>query len=295
MPPVTKNLLIINVLMFLGQLVAKRYGIELESILGLHFFMASNFRLHQFFTYMFMHASVEHIFLNMFALWMFGRLMEQVMGSKRFLYYYIICGVGAGIIQECAQWINYMAEGLNAYEGVNIGNGTVLEMDQYLNMWNTVGASGAVYGILLAFGMTFPEERMFIIPIPVPIKAKWFVLGYAVIELLSAFHNNGDHVAHMAHIGGMLFGFAMIMYWRHHPMVNSSGPNVWERIKTWWEEFRKPKMKVHTGGKHSDDMEWNYQKRERQAEVDRILDKLKKVGYENLTDEEKKTLFENNK
>lgn len=291
MPPVTKNLLIINFLMFFGAFVAKRYGIDLDDVLGLHFFLASHFRLHQFFTYMFMHAGVEHILLNMFALWMFGRIIEQVMGSKRFLTYYIICGLGAGLTQECAQYVNYLVEGLGAYEGVNVGGGTILSMSEYLNLWNTVGASGAIYGILLAFGMTFPEEKMFIIPIPVPIKAKWFVLGYAVIELLSAFSNKGDHVAHMAHLGGMLFGFAMIMYWRRRPMISSSRPSLWQRIKTWWQERQKPKMDIHIGGKHGDDLNWNYEKQQRQAEVDRILDKLKKVGYENLTEEEKKKLF----
>ena len=168
MPPVTKHLIIINLLMYLGKVVATQYGIDFDGLLGLHFFMASDFRLYQFFTYMFVHGGLEHIFFNMFAVWMFGRIMEQVMGSQRFLFYYIVCGVGAGLMQEGVQWIDFMYEGLANYDGVNVG-GSVVPMDAYLNRWTTVGASGAVYGILLSFGMTFPEERMFIIPIPIPI------------------------------------------------------------------------------------------------------------------------------
>ena len=168
-PPVTKNIIIINLLMFLGKLVAVRYGIDFDDLLGLHFFKASDFRLYQFFTYMFVHAGWEHIFFNMFAVWMFGRVMEQVMGSQKFLFYYIVCGVGAGLMQEGAQWIEFAYQGLASYDTVNVG-GMVMPMSAYLNDWTTVGASGAVYGILLSFGMTFPNERLFIIPIPVPIK-----------------------------------------------------------------------------------------------------------------------------
>lgn len=212
-PPVTKNIIIINLLMFFAKLVAVRYGIDFDDLLGLHFFKASDFRLYQFFTYMFVHAGWEHIFFNMFAVWMFGRIMEQVMGSQRFLFYYIVCGLGAGLMQEGAQWIEYAYQGLAAYDSVNV-DGMVMPMSAYLNNWTTVGASGAVYGILLSFGMTFPNERMFIIPIPVPIKAKWFVIGYAVIELLSALGHRGDNIAHMAHLGGMLFGLLLLLYWR---------------------------------------------------------------------------------
>lgn len=214
MPPITKNLIIINVLMYLAKVVAIRYGIDFDDLLGLHFFLASDFRLYQIFTYMFVHGGLEHIFFNMFAVWMFGRIMEQVMGSQRFLFYYIICGLGAGLVQEGVQYLQFLYEGLSAYDAVNIGGGMSVPMADFLNRWTTVGASGAVYGVLLSFGMTFPEERMFIIPIPVPIKAKWFVIGYAVIELMSALGNPGDGVAHMAHLGGMIFGLALILYWR---------------------------------------------------------------------------------
>lgn len=212
-PAVTKNILIINVLVFFGSIVAKGYGINLTSILGLHFFLASDFKLYQLFTYMFMHGNFQHIFFNMFAVFMFGRILEQVWGPRRFLFFYIVCGIGAGLCQEVIQYIGYATE-LSKYASVDL-NGFIMPMADYLNLMNTVGASGAVYGILLAFGMLFPNERMFIFPLPVPIKAKYFVIGYAVLELLLGISNRpGDNIAHFAHLGGMLFGFILIMYWR---------------------------------------------------------------------------------
>lgn len=212
LPPITKNLLIINVLCYFGMIVARRYGIDLDSMLGLHFFLASDFKLYQFITYMFMHANLEHIFFNMFAVWMFGRTLEQVMGPKRFLTYYMVCGIGAGIVQELVQYALYATE-LVRYDSVDIGTG-IIPMAEYLNMMRTVGASGAVYGILLAFGMMFPNSQMYVFPIPFPIKAKFFVIGYAVIELLLGLSRPGDGIAHFAHLGGMVFGLLLIMYWR---------------------------------------------------------------------------------
>ena len=212
LPPITKNLLIINVLCLFGAVVAQRRGIELDSILGLHFFLASDFKPYQLFTYMFMHANLEHIFFNMFAVWMFGRTLEMVFGSKRFFTYYLVCGIGAGIVQEVIQYVFYATE-LVRYDSVNIGV-EIVPMAEYLNFMTTVGASGAVYGVLLAFGMLFPNSQMFVFPLPFPIKAKFFVIGYAVIELFLGLGQTGDGVAHFAHLGGMIFGFLLIMYWR---------------------------------------------------------------------------------
>ena len=144
-PTVTKNLLIINVLMYMGTIVAQRYGIDLAEYLGLHFFLADNFNVAQLITYMFMHGSFTHIFFNMFAVWMFGRILEQVWGPKRFLFYYLACGIGAGLIQEIVQYVHYETV-LSAYDSVNTGY-SVIPMKEYLNMMTTVGASGAVYGI----------------------------------------------------------------------------------------------------------------------------------------------------
>ena len=211
MPTVTKNLLIINVLCFLGAMVARRYGVDLNDMLGLHFFLASDFNPAQLITYMFMHANFQHIFFNMFAVWMFGRTLEMVWGPKRFLFYYILCGIGAGLIQEGVQWVDYIVN-LSQYERVNTGI-SIISMDEYLNLLTTVGASGAVYAILLAFGMLFPNSEMFIFPLPMPIKAKYFVIGYAVLELVLGI-TGGDGIAHFAHLGGMLFGLILIIYWR---------------------------------------------------------------------------------
>lgn len=221
MPTVTKNLIIINALLFLGTLVAERYGIDLNAYLGLHFFLADKFNPAQLFTYMFMHGGWSHLFFNMFAVWMFGRVLEQVWGPKRFLFYYIVCGIGAGIVQELVQFIHYETV-LSAYATVDIGS-RIVPMAEFLNMMVTVGASGAVYAILLAFGMLFPNQELFIIPIPVPIKAKYFVIGYAVLELYLGISNNAsDNVAHFAHLGGMIFGFILIMYWRKKSRNNGT-------------------------------------------------------------------------
>ena len=167
-PTVTKNLLIINIVAFLAAQVLSMSGIDLNDIFGLHFFKASNFQIYQLVTYMFMHGNFTHIFFNMFALWMFGCVVENVWGPKKYLFYYMVCGIGAGLMQELAQFVSYSVEGLAAYSSVNMGNGMNIPMETYLNMLTTVGASGAIYAILLAFGMTFPNERMFVFPLPIP-------------------------------------------------------------------------------------------------------------------------------
>lgn len=163
----------------------------------------------------------------------------------------------------------------------------------------TIGASGCVYGILLAFGMIFPEERIFIFPLPIPIKAKWFVVGYAVIELYYATHLPGDGVAHMAHLGGMLFGFLMIRYWNSHPdsrYNRSSGQAFFDRMKSNFERRRGTNTHMHAeqGGAATDedDMAYNARKKQTQEEIDAILDKIRKSGYDSLTKEEKQRLFD---
>ena len=304
MPPVTKNLLIINVLFFAARWVAAlpAYGIDLDDVLGLHFFMASHFYFYQIFTYMFMHGSFSHLFFNMFAVWMFGRIMEQTMGSKRFLFYYLTCGLGAGLMQELVQYIHYISI---APQLANVSADT---LDAFLNRWTTVGASGAVYGILFSFGMTFPNERLFIFPLPVPIKAKYFVVGYAVIELLSAFNRPGDGVAHFAHLGGMLVGLLLLLYWRNgggssnRSHRNYYDRNYYDKSSSGFSNFRRwfskkftrkdPDIKVSYGGKYEQDFSYRQRKQEEEEELNRILDKVKKSGYTNLTDEEKKRLFD---
>lgn len=211
LPVVVKNLLIINGIMFLADVVLTRFGIDLNSILGLHFFLASGFRPYQLLTYMFMHGNFSHLFFNMFALWMFGNTLENIWGARRFLMYYLLCGLGAGLMQEGVQYIEYVTQ-LSHYQNVNIGTG-LIPMSEYLNYLTTVGASGAIYGLLLAFGMMFPNSLIYLYFV-MPIKAKWFVIGYAVIELLTGIFSSGDQVAHFAHLGGMLVGLIIILVWK---------------------------------------------------------------------------------
>ena len=213
-PVVTKNLIAINVLMFLALLAFERSGIDLNNLLGLHLFLAPDFRPYQLVTYMFMHGGFTHILFNMYAVWVFGSILERVWGSSRFLLFYIVTGVGAGLVQELVQYL-YFSMNLAQYTQVNMGGGLIVPMTEYLNLWTTVGASGAVYGILLAFAMTFPNEQLFMIPFPFPIKAKYFVMIFGALELFTGLSNSvGDNVAHFAHLGGMIFGIVLILYWR---------------------------------------------------------------------------------
>ena len=316
-PIITRNLLIINVLAFLASFVIDFGGKDLNDWGALHFFMASDFHLYQFVTYQFLHGSFTHLFFNMFALWMFGCVIENVWGPKRFIFYYIFCGIGAGICQELVQYVSYLTDPqLSALElttaiPVHTGHGIeTMMLSEYLNGWCTIGASGAVYAILLAFGMTFPNERIFIFPLPVPIKAKWFVMIYAAIELFSAAASSGDGVAHMAHIGGMLFGVMLILYWRRRPgdvfKMNSARQffDRWGKKSSHFGGFnhtgntsytRNSGFSSQTYTRPEDDMEYNARKKARQEEIDRILDKIRKSGYDSLSKEEKLRLFEASK
>ena len=307
-PPITKNLLIINVLAYLAAVVMKGSGIDFNEIFGLHFFLADNFHLYQLVTYMFMHGGVTHLFFNMFALWMFGCVIEQTWGSRRFLWYILACGVGAGLFQEAAQFVQYAVEGLAAYNMVNVG-GMIIPTSEYLNMWVTVGFSGAVYGILLGFGMTYPEERIFIFPLPVPIKGKWFVMLYAAIELFSALSTSSDGVAHIAHLGGMAVGYIIIRHWRqqYERRQRASSFNGWEtwdgyeirtreslkdKISAWWKRNMQGGKRHYNQESHYDKAEKNRKEQEEQEEMDRILEKIKRSGYDSLTDEERRKLFD---
>ena len=295
LPLVVKHLLIINILMFVAAFTFERFNIDLNNILGLHFFKASDFRIYQLFTYMFMHANFGHLFFNMFALWMFGNTLENIWGSKRFLLFYMVCGIGAGICQEVVQYIQY-ATTLSNYATVNLGN-QVVPMSTYLNMMNTVGASGAIYGLLLAFGMMFPDSRIYLYFL-FPIKAKWFVIGYAALELIMGI-GGADNVAHFAHLGGMLFGLILILYWNKHGV---NGPdfdlNKW---KGWFWKFKNrkkytPYEEVRDEPKvPRSDEDYNYQRAQKERDIDAILDKVAKNGYDSLTKEEKEFLFKNSK
>ena len=298
-PVVTKNLLLVNIIAFVATWILQLRGLDLNDLLGLHFFMAADFQVWQLLTYMFLHSGFTHILFNMFALWMFGVVIENVWGPKKFLFYYISCGVGAGIMQEIAQFFSFYFT-ISAQDPT-VGFGELFaighQLSTQLNGWTTIGASGAVYAILLAFGMMFPNERIFIFPLPIPIKAKWFVMFYVAIDLFSAMSSSGDNVAHMAHLGGMLFGYLMIRYWNNHPTAGygrSNGRQFFDRLKENFEKRSQPKMKVHKGGTNDreDDWEFNARKKQNQEEIDRILDKIRRSGYDSLTKEEKQKLFD---
>ncbi len=257
LPPVVKNLLIINGLVFLAQITAEQvFHLDLVDYLGMHYWGSSKFNPAQLVTYMFLHSTENfyHILFNMFALWMFGNTLENVWGGKRFLTYYLITGVGAALIQMLVQWIGIsgiqgdisqvmMSPSPEAFSGflTNHFPGFEPQLSQFMNAWSmnpkdptlinqasiymndllnlkmdisTIGASGAVFGILLAFGMLFPNALLYLMFIPIPIKAKWFVIGYGAIELFLGVRGSaGDNVAHFAHLGGMIFGFFLIIYW----------------------------------------------------------------------------------
>lgn len=284
LPTITKNLLIINCLMFLAQAVFEHSGIMLEQWLGLHFILAEHFYPWQFLTYIFLHGNLTHLFFNMFALWMFGRVMENVWGPKRFLLFFFVCGIGAGLIQEVVQGVKYLSDNLAHYDEVNIGS-NVISMAAYLDLWNTIGASGAVYGILLAFGLTFPEERMIIFPLPIPIPAKIFVIIYALIELFCGFGGSRDGVAHFAHLGGMFFGWLLMLYWAGKLRM----PKFENPLKRY--TIRKIINESPIDGFNTPEEEWNAKRRERELEIDHILDKVRKHGYGSLSEREKRILF----
>lgn len=312
LPPITKNLLIINVICFLAQLVGEQRGVDLSDLLGLHFVMAPDFKPWQFVSYMFLHANFTHLFFNMFSLWMFGRIVEQTMKPSRFILFYFVCGIGAAICQEVWQLVDYYTSGLSNFDYVQFVDGPRMAVGEYLNHWTTIGASGACYGVLLAFGMAFPNERIMLLLPPIPIKAKYFVVGYAAIELLSAYTSN-DNVAHFAHLGGMLFGFLLILFWRHHDRRGNKPFGGWEtwtprrsrtfseRMKDTWRKLtqRSPRMDVHKGGQRWSQRDATYKDEhlsaEQQARVDAILEKIRRNGYQSLTEEEKKLLFDKSK
>jgi len=230
LPPVVKNIILINVLMLLVDFAAKSaFGVDLTMVLGLYFPKSDQFMPVQIVTHMFMHGGFWHIFFNMYALYIFGQVLENVWGPKRFFIYYIICGLGAALTHETviASQYAHLAQSLNPDSLQKVLNeGTALfrerqlftdpDMQKLQLLLNTptVGASGAVFGILLAFGVLFPNTQLMLLFPPIPIKAKYFVLIYGGIELYMAVTQPGSNIAHAAHLGGMLFGYIMIRYWR---------------------------------------------------------------------------------
>jgi len=195
--PVVKNLIIINVIVFLGQGAFP----QLEFYFMGHYPLSPEFQPWQMVTHMFMHGGFTHLLFNMFALFVFGSALERVWGAKRFLIYYLLCGVGAFFFYE-------FTLGIDIYQQIGSFNPN-------RDLGWVVGASGSVFGLLLGFGMLFPNTQLMLLFPPIPIKAKYFVIGYGAIELMMAFKSSpGDNVAHFAHLGGMLIGYILIKKWQ---------------------------------------------------------------------------------
>lgn len=194
-PPVVKNLIIANCIIFLATYLLPSANHFLGTYGQLFWIGSPLFHIYQFFTYMFLHSGWGHLFFNMFALWMFGRRLEYELGSRRFLTYYLVCGVGAALFQMAVAWA---------------------ASETYFTM---IGASGAVMGLLMAFGVMHPNEMVFIIPIPFPIKAKWFVTIYILLELFQGWSGISSGIAHFAHVGGMLWGWALLYHWRNKRII----------------------------------------------------------------------------
>jgi len=231
MPPVVKNLLILNGLGFLLAIAlgSDQHGYILNRTLGVFYFGSPRFEPYQIITYMFMHGNLMHIFFNMFALWMFGTSIERALGSKRFLIYYLITGIGAlalhhGVMHyeylqitadlTQSQIDNIIKNGQRILETGGLATSKEAELIFLLNS-STVGASGAIFGILLAFGMLFPNVELMLIFLPIPIKAKYFVIFFGAFELFAGVANRpGDNIAHFAHLGGMLFGWFLLKFWK---------------------------------------------------------------------------------
>jgi membrane associated rhomboid family serine protease len=218
--PVVKNLLIINIIFFVATFIL-RNTFDMDKWLAVYYFNSPQFRLWQIISYMFMHGNIGHIFFNMFALFMFGPMLEYSIGSRRFFTLYFISGIGAIVIQMVVQAIQIHA----ITGGIVIShpelNSSYLQYgplaQKLYDIYNTpvVGASGAIFGLLVAFAMLYPNLEMMILFIPVPIKAKYIIPVYILIELwLGIGQYGGDNVAHFAHLGGALFGFIMVKLWR---------------------------------------------------------------------------------
>lgn len=205
LPDVVKNLLILNGLMFLATIAAEQFGVDLTAKFALFYIGSDYFHPYQFVTHMFMHGGLFHIFFNMFMLWMFGSKMENLWGPKRFLFFYFFCGLGSAIVQSTVSYIeiNYIADAQRAMNLVNVP---------------IVGASGAIMGVLIAFGLTFPNTILMLLFPPLPIRAKYLILILILIDIIGGITNlegnvGADNIAHFAHLGGALFGYILLKYW----------------------------------------------------------------------------------
>lgn len=236
LPPVVKNLIIINVLAWIASITLPRIGFDVIDWCGLHYWESEKFNVAQLVTYMFLHdtSSISHLFFNMFGVWMFGKNIEMLWGPKKFLIFYFVSGIGAGIIQQLA-WMYSLSPAIEAFNQYattrdiqllmpylnNLTEHTHIPLsqlwalkEQLLNVPVTVGASGALFGILLGFAVLFPQARMVLLFFPVPVRAPYFVALYAIAELFMGVSSHGDGIAHFAHLGGMIFAAVLLFFWK---------------------------------------------------------------------------------
>lgn len=285
MTPAVKVILIINVVFYiLAYWVTPMFSLDghadwFMNFNALHPIGYPGFVPYQYITYMFMHGGWWHLFFNMWSLMIFGNAVEQQVGTKRFVWYYLLCGIGAALVNQLITWIGI------------------------INPAQLVGASGAIYGVMAAAAYFFPNAKLFIIPIPFPIKLKYLVGFYTVCEMYMGI-TSIDGVAHFAHLGGILVGLIILIIWKAQEKNRTQRGNYWTSSHTqshyekeegsWKNLWRKrtPKMRV-TNVRETNyaDHEYNKKKTMDNEEIDRILDKIRKNGYQNLTEAEKATLF----
>lgn len=297
MTPAVKVILIINVVFYvLAEWITPMFALDghtdwFSNINALYPIGTPAFAPYQLLTYMFMHGGWWHLFFNMWSLMIFGNAVEQQVGTKRFWIYYLICGVGSALVNQLISFIGIIPP-------------TAL-----------VGASGAIYGVMAAAAFYFPNAKLFIIPIPFPIKLKYLVLFYTVVEMYMGV-TSVDGVAHFAHLGGLAVGIILLLIWRamDKNKAKRRGDGYWttsssygsydkgnsngfsSKVKEMFGGSRKPKMRVTTiNDTKAADHEYNAKKVAENEEIDRILDKIRKSGYNNLTQDEKDKLFDASK
>lgn len=295
--PAVKTILIINIVFyaltywFTPMVTMNGHSDWFLNFNALHPIGYNGFAWYQFLTYMFMHGGWWHLFFNMWSLMIFGCAVEQMLGTKRFWTYYLICGVGSALVNQLLTFLGVTPPA------------------------QLVGASGAIYGVMAAAAYFFPDNKLFIIPLPFPIKLKYLVGFYTVVEMYMGI-TSVDGVAHFAHLGGILVGIIVLLIWKQMDARKpkqrnnywttstsySSGyqkeESVWTKIKEFFFGSRKPKMRVteyHPSDNNAADHAYNARKKEENDEIDRILDKIRKNGYQSLTETEKKKLFEASK
>ena len=293
--PAVKIILIVNLVFFaLSELITPMFPLGgytdwFTAFNALHPIGSSNFAVYQYVTYMFMHGGWMHLFFNMWSLMIFGNSVEMQVGTKRFVYYYLICGVGSALINQLMSFLGIIPPSI------------------------LVGASGAIYGVMAAAAYYFPNAKLFIIPIPFPVKLRNLVIFYTVFEMYNGVMSS-DGVAHFAHLGGTLVGAVILIIWKRmdrasyrrsgwdSSYTHGSSSNydkcesMIDRLKRMFKRERKPKMTVHSVREANyQDHEYNRRKMERREEIDRILDKIRQSGYQNLSEEEKRTLFDASK